>query len=116
MLGIALSSPAQSTTRPGRSRRTTKKPRKTAFSGPSRNGEGEIRTPASLSTRPVFETGAFNRSATSPDRAQLYPTRGMASNESLGRELFGLRRLCPRQISRMIECTIFTAHRWRDTG
>src|SRR5262249_24174636 len=31
------------------------------------NGEGEIRTPATLSGRPVFETGAFNRSATSPD-------------------------------------------------
>ncbi len=30
------------------------------------NGEGEIRTPATLSSRPVFETGAFSRSATSP--------------------------------------------------
>ena len=30
------------------------------------NGEGEIRTPATLSGRPVFETGAFNHSATSP--------------------------------------------------
>src|SRR5436309_10336852 len=30
------------------------------------NGEGEIRTPATLAGRPVFETGAFNRSATSP--------------------------------------------------
>ena len=32
------------------------------FSG----GEGEIRTPESLATLPVFKTGAFNRSATSP--------------------------------------------------
>src|SRR5690349_7098880 len=31
-----------------------------------RNGEGEIRTPATLAGRPVFETGAFNHSATSP--------------------------------------------------
>src|SRR5215217_3077932 len=30
------------------------------------NGEGEIRTPATLAGRPVFETGAFNHSATSP--------------------------------------------------
>src|SRR5947208_7071024 len=30
------------------------------------SGEGEIRTPATLAGRPVFETGAFNRSATSP--------------------------------------------------
>ncbi len=29
-------------------------------------GEGGIRTPDSLATIPVFETGAFNRSATSP--------------------------------------------------
>ena len=33
----------------------------------SESGEGEIRTPATLSGRPVFETGAFSRSATSPD-------------------------------------------------
>ena len=33
------------------------------------NGEGEIRTPATLSGRPVFETGAFNHSATSPGRS-----------------------------------------------
>jgi hypothetical protein len=32
----------------------------------SDSGEGEIRTPATLSGRPVFETGAFNHSATSP--------------------------------------------------
>src|SRR4051794_27755411 len=31
------------------------------------NGEGEIRTPATLAGRPVFETGAFNHSATSPN-------------------------------------------------
>lgn len=30
------------------------------------SGEGEIRTPATLAGRPVFETGAFNHSATSP--------------------------------------------------
>lgn len=30
------------------------------------SGEGEIRTPATLAGRPVFETGAFSRSATSP--------------------------------------------------
>jgi hypothetical protein len=36
-----------------------------------KNGEGEIRTPATLSGRPVFETGAFNHSATSPTRATL---------------------------------------------
>ena len=32
----------------------------------SGSGEGEIRTPATLAGRPVFETGAFNHSATSP--------------------------------------------------
>ncbi len=32
----------------------------------AQNGEGEIRTPATLAGRPVFETGAFNHSATSP--------------------------------------------------
>jgi site-specific DNA recombinase len=32
----------------------------------SDSGEGEIRTPATLAGRPVFETGAFNHSATSP--------------------------------------------------
>ena len=29
-------------------------------------GEGEIRTPETLTRPPVFETGAFNHSATSP--------------------------------------------------
>jgi hypothetical protein len=29
-------------------------------------GEGEIRTPETLASLPVFKTGAFNRSATSP--------------------------------------------------
>ena len=29
-------------------------------------GEGEIRTPEELSPLPVFETGAFHHSATSP--------------------------------------------------
>ena len=31
-----------------------------------RGGEGEIRTPEGLTPLPVFKTGAFNRSATSP--------------------------------------------------
>jgi hypothetical protein len=30
------------------------------------NGEGGIRTPDTVAGIPVFETGAFNRSATSP--------------------------------------------------
>ena len=30
------------------------------------SGEGEIRTPGTIAGTPVFETGAFNRSATSP--------------------------------------------------
>ncbi len=34
------------------------------------NGEGEIRTPVTLAGQPVFETGAFNRSATSPGAAK----------------------------------------------
>jgi hypothetical protein len=34
----------------------------------SHSGEGEIRTRATLAGRPVFETGAFNRSATSPGK------------------------------------------------
>src|SRR5687768_14207572 len=36
----------------------------------SDSGEGEIRTPATLAGRPVFETGAFSRSATSPERGK----------------------------------------------
>jgi hypothetical protein len=34
-------------------------------------GEGEIRTHEALADPPVFKTGAINRSATSPVRAQL---------------------------------------------
>src|SRR3954451_2252217 len=34
------------------------------------SGEGEIRTPATLAGRPVFETGAFNHSATSPSGSE----------------------------------------------
>ena len=34
--------------------------------GSERNGEGEIRTPVTVAGQPVFETGAFNHSATSP--------------------------------------------------
>src|SRR5688500_7420644 len=33
------------------------------------SGEGEIRTPVTLAGQPVFETGAFNHSATSPEIA-----------------------------------------------
>ena len=40
--------------------------RKNAQKSPKNNGEGEIRTRATLAGRPVFETGAFNHSATSP--------------------------------------------------
>src|SRR5580698_738589 len=45
---------------------------------PKRNGEGEIRTPATLSGRPVFETGAFNRSATSPEIGVHHIGAGLA--------------------------------------
>ena len=47
---------------------TTRKPFNALVEGlaVSDNGEGEIRTPATLAGRPVFETGAFNHSATSP--------------------------------------------------
>ena|GEM_PF-4717469 len=31
-----------------------------------KSGEGEIRTPVTIARKPVFETGAFSRSATSP--------------------------------------------------
>ncbi len=34
-------------------------------------GEGEIRTPETCSSLPVFETGAFDHSATSPHVAKL---------------------------------------------
>ena len=38
-----------------------------ALQGPFNiGGEGEIRTPEALASLPVFKTGAFNRSATSP--------------------------------------------------
>ena len=43
---------------------------KNAIIDPNINGEGEIRTPATLAGRPVFETGAFSRSATSPGGIQ----------------------------------------------
>jgi hypothetical protein len=35
-----------------------------------RGGEGEIRTPEALASLPVFKTGAFNRSATSPFKSE----------------------------------------------
>ena len=37
-------------------------------------GEGGIRTHVSLSTNPVFKTGAFNRSATSPNAEKYLPS------------------------------------------
>ena len=40
--------------------------------GPENGGEGGIRTHEGLSPLPVFKTGAFNRSATSPEAAH-YP-------------------------------------------
>jgi hypothetical protein len=40
--------------------------------GSGLNGEGEIRTPATLAGRPVFETGAFNHSATSPAGGSIF--------------------------------------------
>jgi hypothetical protein len=36
------------------------------FNPKDENGEEEIRTPEAVADLPVFETGAFNRSATSP--------------------------------------------------
>jgi hypothetical protein len=35
-------------------------------------GEGGIRTPGTVSRTPVFKTGAFNHSATSPELPQFY--------------------------------------------
>ena len=35
-----------------------------------KNGEGEIRTLEGLTTLPVFETSAFNHSATSPNNGE----------------------------------------------
>lgn len=35
------------------------------------NGEGEIRTPVGYDPKPDFESGAFNRSATSPGAHKL---------------------------------------------
>src|SRR6185503_14736064 len=43
-------------------------------------GEGEIRTREGLATLPVFKTGAFNRSATSPARAALSQLLEMTAN------------------------------------
>ena len=40
------------------------------------NGEGGIRTPDDPKAIPDFESGAFNRSATSPDRTLGHPGRG----------------------------------------
>ena len=37
-----------------------------AFQLPNNGGEGGIRTHVTLTGNPVFKTGAFNRSATSP--------------------------------------------------
>ena len=38
---------------------------------PNRNGEGGIRTLVTVSGKPVFETSAFNHSATSPIGVRL---------------------------------------------
>src|SRR6516165_2046368 len=43
-------------------------PRRSHYGLPLCGGEGEIRTPEALASLPVFKTGAFNRSATSPSR------------------------------------------------
>lgn len=39
-------------------------------------GEGEIRTPGSLSATSAFEAGAFNHSATSPYQWDLFSLTG----------------------------------------
>jgi hypothetical protein len=59
-----------------------------AFQLPNNGGEGGIRTHVTLSDNPVFKTGAFNRSATSPSRksriwANLYETDQNAHNAVL---------------------------------
>src|SRR5688572_12703206 len=46
------------------------------FLGCNPNGEGEIRTPGTIAGTPVFETGAFNRSATSPNNGRSGRTGG----------------------------------------
>jgi hypothetical protein len=49
-------------------------------------GEGEIRTPATLSGRPVFETGAFNHSATSPGGGRQ--ANGLLQNRQIARDIW----------------------------
>ena len=44
------------------------KPPSRCVTAARKNGQGEIRTLDTLAGMPVFETGAFNRSATCPDR------------------------------------------------
>src|SRR5216110_2614457 len=66
-----------------------------------RNGEGEIRTPATLAGRPVFETGAFSRSATSPGGARVRnpivtPTPRQRPHHLLDDPLRSCRLLQPR--------------------
>src|SRR4030095_8776514 len=46
-------------------------------------GEGEIRTREGLATLPVFKTGAFNRSATSPARAALSQLLEMTAHTTM---------------------------------
>lgn len=47
-----------------------------------KSGEGEIRTLDTLAGIPVFETGAFGHSATSPSGAELYRGKRDKSSDS----------------------------------
>src|SRR5436309_9314704 len=59
------------------------------------NGEGEIRTPATLAGRPVFETGAFNHSATSPKFSRNDSRRrGFSQNDPLDLSDCGSSHIC----------------------
>ena len=49
------------------------------------SGEGEIRTPATLAGRPVFETGAFSHSATSPGWGREYTCAWEGGQKSMMR-------------------------------
>lgn len=69
-LGPVPRSPANTKWPQPRRSREAEKPLKSRLFLVNWNGEGEIRTRATLAGRPVFETGAFSRSATSPERGR----------------------------------------------
>jgi hypothetical protein len=65
-------------------------------------GEGEIRTPEALASLPVFKTGAFNRSATSPLKWNQSVTLILSGR----RARFGHRQVAREAVPKVMEARL----------